>query len=412
MTRHSAAWLAIATFVAGLGFGTVWHSFQPRAADAAPPGLANPPLALQEVQAPAYPTGSDDAIYESLQRQYEQFYPVNRTFELVSKVVSRSVVHIVAVKQDPTEDGRPGRDTFEESGSGVIVRSDRKPGLFVLTNNHVVAGAEPRRIRVHLLDGRILHPREVWADDLSDIAVLQLGERDLPTAKLGDSDEAAVGSWVLALGSPFGLTHSVSQGIISARGRSEKDLLSNGVINQDFLQTDAAINPGNSGGPLVNLKGEIIGINTAIASQSGGNEGVGYSIPINLARWAMDQLIAEGKVRRGAMGVTLEDLLIREVETLGLDRPRGARIKEVTKRSPAETGGVRVGDIVVRYNEIVVLNTNQLINLIAMTPIGQDMEVVVLRGGAEIVTRVRVADRDATLALMPVSAPVAPASNP
>src|SRR5262249_12786181 len=152
---------------------------------------------------------------------------------------------------------------------------------------------------------------------------------DLPAARMGDSDEASVGTWVVALGSPFGLTQSVTQGIISARMRHEEELENDGVVNQQFLQTDAAINPGNSGGPLVNMKGEVIGINTAIASNGGGSEGVGFSIPINLARWAMGQLLASGKVSRGAMGVRLQPVDAQEAVDLGLDRPRGARIQSV-----------------------------------------------------------------------------------
>src|SRR5262249_26268803 len=150
-------------------------------------------------------------------------------------------------------------------------------------------------------------------------AVMRLSRNDLPVARLGNSDNVAVGHWVLALGSPFGLTHSVSQGIISARGRHEQELEDVGVENQDFLQTDAAINPGNSGGPLVNRKGKVIGINTAMASNGGGSEGVGFSIPINLAKWIMAQLITAGKVSRGAMGVNLQDLSPQNAAELGLD---------------------------------------------------------------------------------------------
>ena len=150
--------------------------------------------------------------------------------------------------------------------------------------------------------------------------MLNLGRDDLPAARLGDSDEATVGTWVLALGSPFGLTHSVSQGIISARGRHMDELQD--VEYQDFLQTDAAINPGNSGGPLVNMKGEVIGINNSIASNGGGNEGVGFSIPINLARWIMGQLVTRGRVSRGALGVILHpEFRIEDALALGLDRP-------------------------------------------------------------------------------------------
>ncbi len=388
MTRLKPLVLFVSTFAIGIVVGFALDRGTSLSAQSN--GNTPPPASIPANAPPL----AEDAVYEQLAQQYHHFDQVNRTFELVSRVIAPTVVHITARKLSPSGDRR-----FEESGSGVIVRSPGKNMVYVLTNNHVVTGALPRDIRITLHDGRNIRPSEIWADDLSDIAVLQLTQDDLPAARLGDSDSAAVGSWVLAIGSPFGLTHSVSQGIISARGRHEVDLLNSGVINQDFLQTDAAINPGNSGGPLVNLKGEVIGINTAIASHGGGNEGVGYSIPINLARWAMDQLIASGRVRRGAMGVQLEDLFPEDVEVLGLDRPRGARIRKVTDLSPAAQGGILKGDVVVRYNGVLVVDTNHLINLVAMTPIGASAELVVWRDGREIFTKVTVADREATLAL-------------
>ena len=246
----------------------------------------------------------DEAIYETLARQqYEQFEQINRTFELVAKAVSPAVVHIVAEKVARSEFEETRRTRrIEETGSGVIIRSNRGPGLYVLTNHHVVDGAKVASIRVYLHDGRSILPVKVWNDAQADVAVLQLDRDDLPAARLGNSDEAKVGTWVMALGSPFGLMHSVSQGIISARRRQMDELPD--VLNQDFLQTDAAINPGNSGGPLVNMKGEVIGINNSIASNGGGNEGVGFSIPINMARWIMNELIAHGRVTRRARQVS------------------------------------------------------------------------------------------------------------
>src|SRR3954451_13110546 len=280
----------------------------------------------------AHVRNDDIAIYDQLSREYERFQHVNRMFELVAKVVSPTVVHIVTSKSQRTR-------KFEETGSGVIVRSDKNSGLYVLTNHHVVEGGKAGKIRIFLQDGRALMPERIWSDAKADVAVLKLDRDDLPAARMGNSDTAAVGSWVLALGSPFGLMHSVSQGIISARGRHMEELQD--VENQDFLQTDAAINPGNSGGPLVNMKGEVIGINNSIASNGGGNEGVGFSIPINLAHWIMGQLLANGRVSRGALGIDLhpefrpEDALV-----LGLERPRGASIDVVHPGSPAATAGL------------------------------------------------------------------------
>ncbi len=276
--------------------------------------------AVAESAAAARQKTADQEIYGLLARQYEQFKQVDRTFELVAKAVSPSVVHIVAQKKTRGDEKRRARD-FEETGSGVIVRSDRSPGLYVLTNHHVVDGAKPAKIRVFLHDGRSIPPGRIWTDAKADIAVLKLDRDDLPSARMGNSDDAGVGSWVMALGSPFGLMHSVSQGIISARGRHMEELPD--VENQDFLQTDAAINPGNSGGPLVNMKGEVVGINNSIASNGGGNEGVGFSIPINLARWIMNELIAHGRVTRGMLGVDLHQAFTaEEADAIGMERPR------------------------------------------------------------------------------------------
>ena len=350
-----------------------------------------PPL---NVALPAPKAQPEDAIYGQLARQYAQFEHVNRTFELVSKAVSPSVVHLVAHKTAPRESDPNARE-FEETGSGVIVRGDGIRGLFVMTNNHVVAGAAVGQIDIFLSDGRSFHPTRIFADSKADIAVLKLDRENLPAARLGNSDDAPVGSWVLALGSPFGLNHSVSQGIISGRGRHEIDLERAGVENQDFLQTDAAINPGNSGGPLVNMKGEVVGINIAILSNGGGNEGVGFSIPINLARWIMGQLLTNGRVNRGALGVKLHpDFEARDATALGLDRPRGAWIETVDPQSPAALGGVRVGDVVVRFNGVDVADLNHLINLVSMAPIGQVADVTVWRDRREVPMRITVADKD------------------
>ncbi len=225
------------------------------------------------IQRAAEVSRQDSQIYDQLAKEYERFAHVDRMFELVSKAVSPSVVHIVAQKTVRREESQRIKKV-EETGSGVIVRNEKTPGLYVLTNHHVVEGGKIAKIRIFLHDGRTLTPERIWSDAKADIAVLKLDRDDLPAARLGNSDSAVVGSWVMAMGSPFGLMHSVSQGIISARGRHMDELQD--VENQDFLQTDAAINPGNSGGPLVNLKGEVIGINNSIASNGGGNEGVGF----------------------------------------------------------------------------------------------------------------------------------------
>ncbi|MGO9599713.1 MAG: trypsin-like peptidase domain-containing protein [Isosphaeraceae bacterium] len=341
----------------------------------------------------------DGEIYDQLAREYERFEHVNRMFELVSKAVSPTVVHIVAQKTTRHEEGQRLRK-FEETGSGVIVRCDMAPGLYVLTNHHVVEGGKLEKIRIFLQDGRALSPERIWNDSEADIAVLKLDRDDLPSARLGNSDLATVGSWVVAMGSPFGLTHSVSQGIISARGRHMEELQD--VKNQDFLQTDAAINPGNSGGPLVNMRGEVIGINNSIASNGGGNEGVGFSIPINLARWIMNELIKSGHVTRGALGVDLKpDFRLEDALAVGLDRPHGAWIAKVYPESPAARGGLRDGDVILRFGSVEINDLNHLINTVSMTPVGVLADVLIWRDHKQLQLSITVGDREQTIAGAP-----------
>jgi serine protease Do len=370
---------------------------------AAPGPSSTPVIARSSDPKPS----SDEDVYRQLDQQYERFHQINQTFALVARAVAPAVVHIVAYKTSRSEDS-PRVRHFEETGSGVIVRSDRTRALYVLTNNHVIDGAQPAKISIFLQDGRALHPDRYWLDKAADIAVLNLGRNDLPAARLGNSDDATVGTWVLALGSPFGLTHSVSQGIISARGRHMEELQD--VENQDFLQTDAAINPGNSGGPLVNMKGEVIGINNSIASNGGGNEGVGFSIPINLARWIMNQLITQGRVSRGALGIDLHPTFRPEdAASLGLERPQGAWIDRVHPGSPAALGGLRNGDVIVRFNGVEISDLNHLINLVSMAPIGQEADVVAWRGRKSISLKIRVGERERALAeAMPAAVPERP----
>jgi len=401
MSRTSSPLLLSLTLTVGVALGVVLDRGRPFvAAQVANPTaraeLSGPASAAVAIADSSAKSSSDEDLYRQLDRQYEQFRQINQTFELVARAVSPSVVHIVAHKTSRGEDS-PRVRHFEETGSGVIVRGDRSRNLYVLTNNHVIEGAQASKISIFLQDGRSLHPDRFWLDPKADIAVLNLGRDDLPAARIGNSDEATVGSWVLALGSPFGLTHSVSQGIISARSRHMDELQD--VENQDFLQTDAAINPGNSGGPLVNMKGEVIGINNSIASNGGGNEGVGFSIPINLARWIMNQLISQGRVNRGALGIDLHpEFRPEDALSLGLKLPRGAWIDVVHPGSPAALAGLQNGDVVLRFNSIDIGDLNALINMVSMAPIGQPAELVVWRGGKSFSLKVMVGERDRTIA--------------
>ncbi|MBC7336401.1 MAG: trypsin-like peptidase domain-containing protein, partial [Clostridia bacterium] len=216
----------------------------------------------------------------------------------------------------------------------------------------------------------------------TDVAVMEVGVNDVVTAPLGNSDEVEIGDFVLAFGSPFGLSHSVTFGIISGKGRRDLDLGDSNVRLQDFLQTDAAINPGNSGGPLVNLNGEVIGINTAIASSSGGNEGVGFAIPINTFLFTAKQLVEKGVVTRAFLGVTLDARFdYQAAQQAGLQQLVGTRVVTVTPDSPAAKAGLQPGDIILRMDGKLIENDAHLITLVNMSEVGKEVTLQVLRNG-------------------------------
>jgi S1-C subfamily serine protease len=297
-------------------------------------------------------------------------------FEEVARRVTGAVVAIEATK--PATRGGRARPV-EESGSGVLIKVAGRPGTYVLTNNHVIQQAAPAQITISMADGRLLKPAQVWADPESDIAVLRLETENLPVAALGDSDQARVGQWVLAVGSPFGLNQTVTHGIISARERGQVSLGTT-IRIKDFLQTDAAINPGSSGGPLVNLEGEVVGINTAIASPSGSNSGVAFSIPINLVKRVQRQLLEKGSVTRGYLGLQVAPSFeAADAARLGLERAQGALVETVYADTPAATAGLRANDVVLQLDGVTVRNENHFINLISGLPAGQRVRLQVWR---------------------------------
>jgi S1-C subfamily serine protease len=300
-------------------------------------------------------------------------------FERVARKVSPAVVSVEAVKP-PTSSGNAKSKPVEESGSGFLIRAAGVRETLVLTNNHVISGAAPGQIAVSLADGRLLRPSQIWADPESDVALLRLpGADNAPVAMLGDSDSARVGQWVLAVGSPFGLNQTVTHGIISARERGQVSLGST-IRIKDFLQTDAAINPGSSGGPLVNLDGDVIGINTAIASPNGNNSGVAFSIPINLVKRVMKQLLERGSVARGYLGMQLAPSFEpADALKLGLDHAVGALVDTVYPDTPAAASGLRAGDVVLQVDDTPIRNENHLINLISGLKAGQKVRLEVWR---------------------------------
>ena len=329
-------------------------------------------------------------LYQSLNQQVDALESQFNVVKTVVKLVSPTVVHIKAEKPDHSTH-RTQRELVEEAGSGVIV--EFKERMFVLTNRHVIKNAQLKDIQINLSDGRDLRPLKVWHDASTDVALMSVSAPGLVPARLGDSSSVEIGDFVLAVGSPFGLSHSVTSGIISAKGRRDLEL-GDDVELQDFMQTDAAINPGNSGGPLINLRGEVIGINTAIASNSGGNEGIGFSIPINGVMHIVRQFVERGRVVRAYLGVSLDPKFSTTMAVkLGLQRRQGAHITGITQGGPAEAARLQRGDIVLRFNGIRVENDTHLIYLVSQTDVGKEVPLEVFRAGQVTHVNVKVGNR-------------------
>ena len=342
----------------------------------------------------AHPAEDRDALLRQLRKQAELLEAQSSIVKTVAKLIGPTVVHVAADTVRPTslQAGRGAQ--IEESGSGVVIQLNGK--FFILTNRHVIRDAAREAIKIDLADGRQILPDKVWDDAETDVAVLAVSASDLVSAPLGDSDRLETGDFVLAVGSPYGLNHSVTFGIISAKGRRELKLGEAGtsVRFQDFLQTDAAINPGNSGGPLINLRGEIIGINTAIASSSGRNEGIGFAIPINMFMNVARQLIEHGAVARAFMGVNLDMRFGPAMAAeLGLPRPLGARVNGVTPDSPAAIAQLEVGDVILEFDHKPVEDDAHLINLVSMAEVGKRVPLVVYRNRQVLKLTIEVADR-------------------
>lgn len=275
-------------------------------------------------------------------------------------------------------------------GSGVIIDDS---GI-VLTNNHVVAGEGEITVRTH--DGRKFVATEVWTDPQSDLAVVKIeNASDLVAATLGNSDHVEIGDWVLALGQPFGLESTVTAGIISAKHRGI------GIAaRENFLQTDAAINPGNSGGPLVNLRGEVVGINTAIHSRSGGNNGIGFAIPSNLARWVSDQLVNHGSVKRAYLGVGIQPVNQELAKRLSVKVNGGVVVTEVYPDTPAEKAGLKSGDVIVKLGDAAITTPQALQLAVEKSPLGTEVPLEIVRHGKTIQLTFQVTQQPSDFAAM------------
>ena len=321
-----------------------------------------------------------------------------QAFSQISKKVTPIVVNISTISRKklvrPLPDMPP---LFEEFFGGGAARRDKSLGSgfiisrdgFIVTNEHVVRDAES--IRVKLSNDKIYEAKVVGGDSKTDIAVIKIDATDLPVAVLGDSDRLEVGQWAIAIGNPFGLERSMTVGVISATGRSNVGIES----IENFIQTDASINPGNSGGPLLNIHGEVVGINTAIVTAG---QGIGFAIPTNMALPIISQLVEKGKVVRAWLGVSIKPVSEDDARSLGLSKPVGALIAGVQADGPAAKGGIRAGDIVLMLGNSEVRDPSHLQQLVAVTRIGAELPVVVLRGGHKMTVTVKPDNADSATA--------------
>jgi serine protease Do len=340
----------------------------------------------------------------------KEYFNAPASFNQLAEMVSPAVVNIRTVKtikgggpvfrqfqRDPRGRKGPFKDFFERFFGDDMQREFKQPSLgsgfiidkdgFVVTNNHVIEDAD--QIKVILKDEREFDAKIVGRDPNTDIALLKIASgQDFPTAKLGDSDELKVGQWVVAIGSPFGLEHTVTAGIVSAKGR----VIGSGPYD-DFIQTDASINPGNSGGPLLNLNGEVIGINTAIVATA---QGIGFAIPVNLAKGIIVALKAEGEVTRGWLGVAIQDLSGDMAEYYQIESKGGVFVADVFEGDPADKAGIKPKDIILEVNGRKIKTSRQLTSMIAGIPVGETAKIKILRDGNEKTVKVDIVKRDET----------------
>jgi len=383
-SRLSAVILIGVGLLAGLLVATQWDS-TPTQPVYGTPNFANPNESMPAID-----------------REIRTLDDLNKAFVDLAKSVNPSVVtvfteRVYRVRQDrmfpffrgPFDDffedffgRRQPREEPEEReyrrsglGSGVIVGKDG----YIITNNHVIENADT--IRVRLIDRRTFPAEVVGSDPQTDIAILKVDANDLPAIPLGDSDAIEIGEWVLAIGSPLSpeLAHSVTSGIVSAKGRTGVGL----AEYEDFIQTDAAINPGNSGGALVNMNGELIGINSAIATRTGGFQGIGFAVPVNMARMVMESLLAHGEVIRGWLGVIIQDVDDILAQAMELPVSEGALVSDVQEDSPAEQAGLQQGDVIVKLNGKQILSTSQLRNEVASRAPDSNITLTIIRDGEE-----------------------------
>ena len=327
-----------------------------------------------------------EQAYSQLAIDAAEIDRISQIMRTAAELTFPSVVHIetMVIKPTRTNDGNMSgmRQTtaqrIEETGTGIVVAIDNRP--WVVTNRHVIGAAEINAVRLMLQDRRQLTVKRILVNADFDIAVLEIAETDVTTARLGDSNSVKPADHVLVIGSPYGLNGTITHGIISAVGRRNIPKGDHPVPLHEMLQTDAAINPGNSGGPLINMRGEVIGIISAIASSSGANEGVGFAIPINEAIRVAKNLVRQGEMRRPYMGVELARTITdKEYAAAGIEKRIGVKITAVTPDSPAAVAGLHIGDIILKYNDIEIEDDSHFIRLVAHDEIGSQPTLTVAR---------------------------------
>ncbi|HBO12981.1 MAG TPA: serine peptidase, partial [Halieaceae bacterium] len=311
------------------------------------------------------------------------------------EIVAQQSPAVVKILVESRSGGHPGFDTEEipeylrrffefrgeppgprermSLGSGFVLSEDG----YIVTNNHVVEGADS--VVVRLIDRREYDAEVIGTDPRSDLALLRIEAEDLPVLRLDEDDDLAVGEWVLAIGSPFGLDYSVTAGIVSAMGRSLPTERNENYV--PFIQTDVAINPGNSGGPLFNLDGEVVGVNSQIYTRSGGSIGLSFAIPVSVVRNVVEQLKAEGRVTRGWLGVTIQDVDRNLAESFNLERPMGALVAQVAPGSPAEAAGIEPGDVIIRFDGETIDTSADLPHVVGLLRPGAEVDAVIVRNG-------------------------------
>lgn len=383
--KHNKGPRTAAMFIMAVIFTAIGVLIAPNFRTSSPPGSGTD---QGVVQADVYPLVQQDGEYVS-----PFVSVVEKVQDAVVNVSARSHTERVAWWQ------RQGVQT--SSGSGFFFRDDG----YILTNNHVVEGAE--ELWVHTSSGYIYEAKLVGGDPQTDLAVIKVEpEEEIHTIPFGNSDDVKVGEWAIAIGNPFpqqGLDRSVTVGVISAMGRSNLQFGRETPDYQSYIQTDASINPGNSGGPLLNLKGECIGVNAAISSPTGASVGIGFAIPINLARAIVPDLITSGRAHRGWLGIWFHEVTQREAKRQNMDRVIGVTVDSVFSGSPAEQAGIQTGDIVVKFNDQPVDNAGRL-SVLVSTSKGASVPVEVVRDGETLDLTVDIVDRDQFLSSLPEEA--------